>query len=192
MRPKICYIHGLNQTRHSFNYISQEMQHNGDVLIDYDSHQALERSIVQVLRFIPKTEPVILVGHSLGGLIAMLIAGRKLVEVERVITMSSPLGGSRAAVFARWVATGIPLLNDLVPNSTQVKEIASTKLDVPVLNVISTSGSLPTSSEPNDGVVTLSSQRAYKHGKKVDVKANHFEVLLHDKTIDHLTKFING
>lgn len=192
MRPKICYIHGLNQSRHSFTYLSQEMEHNGDVLIDYDSHQPLERSITQVLRFIPKTEPVVLVGHSLGGLIAMLIAGRGLAPVERVVTISSPLGGSRAAVYARWVASGIPLLNDLVPHSPQVKEVAGMKLAVPVLNVISTAGSLPTSSEPNDGVVTITSQKAYKHGKKLEVKANHFEILLHEKTADNIRRFING
>ena len=192
MRPKICYIHGLNQTHRSFNYLSQELEHNGDILIDYSSFQPIEKSIAQVLYFIPKTEPVILIGHSLGGLIAMLIAARKLVTVEKVITISAPLGGSKAAVYARWVASSIPLLNDLVPNSTQIREIKGVKLGIPVLNVISTGGSLPTSSEPNDGVVTISSQKAFTSGKKIEVKANHFEIMMHEKMAEHVGKFIYG
>lgn len=162
------------------------------MFIDYDSHQPMEQSIKQALCYIPKDEPVILIGHSLGGMLAMLIAGRHQAQVERVVTISSPLGGSKAAVFARWLALGIPLLNDLMPHSSQVCEIVGRQLDIPVLNVISTVGSLPPSREPNDGVVTVASQRAYRYGKHVAVKANHFEIMLHDLTVHHLREFIYG
>lgn len=190
MRPKICYIHGLNSSRRSFNFLAQELEHNGDVLIDYDSRQPLEKSIAQVLRFIPKNEEVVLVGHSLGGVIALLIATRKLAKVDRVVTISSPLGGSKAAVFARWVVSGIPVIGDITPNSSCIREIANCAPDFPVLSIFSTGGSLPTSNEPNDSVVSVASQKALPSAKKVEVKANHFEVLMHEKTVEQVRKFI--
>lgn len=190
MRSKICYIHGLNSSRRSFNFLAQELEHNGDVLIDYDSRQPLEKSIAQVLKFIPKNEEVVLIGHSLGGVIAMLIATRKLATVERVVTISSPLGGSKAAVFARWVVSGIPVIGDITPNSSFIREIANSTPDFPVLSIFSTGGSLPTSNEPNDSVVSVSSQKALPSAKKVEVKANHFEVLMHEKTVEQVRKFV--
>jgi pimeloyl-ACP methyl ester carboxylesterase len=192
MRPKICYIHGLNQTHRSFTYLSQELEHNGDVLIDYDSRQPLEDSIKQVMKFVPKDEELVLIGHSLGGLIALLIAARGLANAQKIVTISSPLGGSKAAIYARWVVQGVPLLRDLVPNSAQIREVASMKLAVPVLNVISTAGSLPTANEPNDGIVTISSQKAYAPGKKVELKANHFEIMMHERLPVIIRKFIDG
>lgn len=190
MRSKIYYIHGLNSSRRSFNYLSEELEHNGDVLIDYDSRQRLEDSVTQVLKFIPKNEPVVLVGHSLGGVIAMLIAIRGLVNVERVVTISSPLAGSKAAVYAQWVVSGIPVIGDLTPNATCIREIAASKPTFPVLSIFSTGGSLPTSNEPNDSVVSVASQKALPSAKKVEVKANHFEVLMHEKTVEQVRKFI--
>lgn len=192
MRSKICYIHGLNSSYRSFNFLSKELGQVGDVLVEYDSRQRLEDSIKQVLKQIPKDEIVTLVGHSLGGVIAMLIAGRQLAQVDKVVTISSPLGGSRAAVFARWVASGIPLLGDITPASPMIREIRAKKIIQPVLSIISTGGSLPTSNEPNDSVVSVASQKSMPYGKKVEIKANHFEVLMHEKMIDHVRKFIDG
>jgi pimeloyl-ACP methyl ester carboxylesterase len=165
---------------------------NGDVLIDYQSRQPIEDSVRQVLRFIPKDEPIALVGHSLGGVIAALIALRGYANVSKLVTISAPLGGSRFAAFARWVASGIPLLNDITTSSPAILELQNRKIVPPVLSIISTGGSLPTSNEPNDSVVSVSSQRALSYAKKVEINANHFEILLHERTIDQLRKFLHG
>lgn len=190
MRPKICYVHGFNSSRRSFTFLAQELENSGDVLIDYDSHQSLEKSIAQVLKYIPKKEPVILVGHSLGGLITMLIAGRGNADVQKVITISSPLGGSKVAAIAKWFMGSVPLIGDITPTSRHIRELAIMKPNFPVLSIVSTGGSLPTSSEPNDSVVTVASQRALSSAKKVEIKASHFEILLHERTTEAIRKFI--
>lgn len=195
MRDKICYIHGLNSSRRSFAYVASQLTEdgpNGDVLIDYNSRQPLEDSVRQVLRFVPKDEPVILVGHSLGGVIAALIAQRAKANITKLVTISAPLGGSKFAAFARWVASGIPLLGDITTTSPAIVELKTGKIVIPTLSIISTGGSLPTSSEPNDSVVSVSSQRALASAKKVEINANHFEILLHERTIEQLRKFTNG
>jgi pimeloyl-ACP methyl ester carboxylesterase len=188
----ICYIHGLNSSHRSFSYLVNEMEEDKHILIDYDSRQRLESSITQVMRFVPKKEPVTLIGHSLGGVIAMLIAGRALANVERVITISAPLAGSQAAVYARWVVGGIPLIGDITPTSPHIREIAALNPAFPVLSIVSTGGSLPTSKEPNDSVVSVSSQKALTAAKKIEIKANHFEILMHEKMVEQVRKFIYG
>lgn len=187
--PKIYFIHGLNSSHRSFTYIAKELDLPLSK-IDYMSQQALGTSIEQVLKQIPKDEPIILIGHSLGGVIAMNIAHAGVRNVQKIITISSPLGGSRAAIYARWVVSGLPVLNDIVPSSPYIRPLAKLNAPCEVLSIFSTSGSLPTSQEPNDSVVTVASQKALPFAKKIEVKANHFEVLLHDKTVDAISKFL--
>jgi hypothetical protein len=54
------------------------------------------------------------------------------------------------------------------------------KIDItwPWTNVVTTIGSAPWIIEPNDGVVTLDSQRAHKDMELIDVDYNHYEVVL--------------
>jgi pimeloyl-ACP methyl ester carboxylesterase len=182
MTTPIFYIHGFNSSSHSFAYLESKIAESPQK-INYDSRSSLEEIVAHVLKQLPKDEPIILVGHSLGGIVALLIAGRKSSNVEQVITISSPLGGSKAAMFAQWIVTGVPLLSDITPTAKAIKELASFKELPPVLSLISTSGSLSTSLEPNDSVVTVASQKAFPLSEKIEISANHFEILLHEKTI---------
>jgi pimeloyl-ACP methyl ester carboxylesterase len=186
---KVFFIHGLNSSHLSFSYIGLILD-LPVAKIDYKSQQRLVISIDQVLRQLPKNEPIILVGHSLGGVIAMNIALSGLRNVEKVVTISSPLGGSKAAVYARWVVSGLEVLNDIVPSSPFIRPLSEYQPACPVLSIYSTNGSLPTSNEPNDSVVTVASQRALPYAKKAEVKANHFEVLMHAKTAHLIQDFI--
>jgi pimeloyl-ACP methyl ester carboxylesterase len=186
--PSVHFIHGLNSSHHSFAYLAKELGLKAK--IDYESHQALTDSVLQVAKQLPKNEPIILVGHSLGGVIAMLIAHAKTHDIQKVVTISSPLAGSKAAAFARWIVSGLKVLGDITPSSVAMKLIEAEKAPCPVLSIISTGGGLSTAGEPNDSVVTVASQRALPYAKKVEVKANHFEILMHDKVIDAVRKFI--
>lgn len=186
----IAFIHGLNQTHLSFQHLAAQFTDHKVVLIDYNSHQPLNDSIAQVVKALPKNEELILVGHSLGGVIATLIALNKTLNVKKVVTVSSPLGGSRAAVYARWIVGGIRVFNDITPASPAIVRLESELAPCPVLSLISVSGSFLNSNEPNDGIVTVASQKALPYAKKVEVKANHFEILMHDKTIDTIRKFV--
>lgn len=190
MNPTIYYIHGFNSSHRSFAYLESLIDSEPVKKIDYDSRKSLEDIVAQVLTQLPKGKPITLVGHSLGGVVSLLLAGRKSVQVERVITISSPLGGSKAAVFAQWVVSGFPLLSDITPSSSAMRELAALKDAPPVLSLISIGGSLPTSNEPNDSVVSVASQKAFAPAKKIEINANHFEILMHEKTISTIQSFI--
>lgn len=187
---KICWIHGFNSSHRSFAYLSE--QHSYDaVLIDYDSHQPLQKSIDEVQKQLPEGD-IALVGHSLGGVIAVALGHRLAADgrFPKIATISAPLGGSKAALALQWLPGQIDVFKDITPTSDVIRRIAANKLHNQVLSIISTSGSLPLSLEPNDSVVTVRSQRALPYGRKVEVKATHFEVLLHDAVVKHLRTFI--
>lgn len=190
MRPILCHVHGLNSSHTSFAYMAKELK--SAAKINYKSTQPLADSIIQVSKQLPKKGPLVLVGHSLGGVIAMQLAILGMHDIQKVITISSPLGGSRFAAYMRWIAPGMPILNDIAPFSTAIQLFQEAEPVCPVLSIISTAGHLPmVSFELNDGVVTISSQKALPYAKKIEVKANHFEVLMCDKTIEAIKKFAN-
>ena len=82
------------------------------------------------------------------------------------------------------------MLEDLTPTAPKIELVSQLRLKVPTLSIYSTSGSLFISPEPNDSIVTVSSQKALPFGRKVEVKANHFEVLLHERTVKLLQDFL--
>jgi hypothetical protein len=90
----------------------------------------------------------------------------------------------------QWLPGQIDVFKDITPTSDIIRFIAANKLRNQLLSIITTGGSLPLSYEPNDSVVTVRSQRALPYGRKVEVKATHFEVLLHDGVAKHLRAFI--
>ena len=185
---QIYFIHGLNSSSYSFAYISKELDPLNKTRINYNSCQSLTESVIQVAKQLPRNEEIILVGHSLGGVIALLIAQAGNHTIKKVCTISAPLGGSKAAVFARWFAK-IPVLNDITPRAPLIRLLSTKEAPCPVLSIVSTGGGLATSPEPNDSVVTVASQRAVPYSKKVEIKANHFEVLMRDEVVQHIRKF---
>ena len=187
----VAYIHGLNSSHRSFAYLQRELPEHRIIQINYDSHQPLLASISQVLKQLPKTGTFSMVGHSLGGLIASLIAADSS-DIDELTIISSPLGGSKAANIVRWLPGHPDVMADITPNSSFIERLHKNPPKVPTLCVISTGGHLNTTSEPNDSVVTVASQKALQTGKKVEVKANHFEILMHEKTVDHVRKHLFG
>jgi len=187
----VAYIHGLNSSHRSFGYLVDKLPEHNIIRVNYDSHQSLIASIAQVCKQLPKSGTYSLVGHSLGGLIAALIAGDR-DDIDELITISSPLGGSKAANIVRWIPGHPEVVADITPNSSFITRVANTTVGIPTLSIISTGGHLNTTNEPNDSVVTIASQKALSYGRKAEVKANHFEVLMHEKTVELVSKHLFG
>ena len=175
----VVFIHGLGASPTSFAHLA--LHAPGCVLARYDSHMPIKTSIEQVRHQLPQEENI-LIGHSLGGIIAVHLA--YTMPVSHVVTMSSPLGGSKPARWLKWVMFGMGVFSDLTPESALIHQL-QTPPPCPVLSLTSTSGGMPTLfGEENDGTVTLSSQRALPYAAHRDICANHMEILLHPDTVN--------
>lgn len=178
---QVAYIHGFNSSHRSFAYVQSKLPGHDIVVVNYDSHQPLRDSMQQVRKQLPKGR-FSLVGHSLGGILAVLMAAEHVDRVDGLVCISAPFGGSKAAMGLRWLPGYPKVLHDITPTAPKIELISQLKLSVPTLSIISTGGSLPTSMEANDSIVTVNSQKALHFGKRQEIKANHFEVLLHERT----------
>jgi len=87
----------------------------------HEIYGQLEKWIIKISRDFPGEE-IILVGHSLGGLLAKAYAARDDVSqgppVKALITLGTPFGGSKLVVFgmgplAKGLACGSPLIHEL-------------------------------------------------------------------------------
>ena len=114
MKPTIVYIHGLNCTSRVFNYLHDNLPDHNAIMIDYDSAGRVEDSYNYIISKIPKATPVILVSHSLGGILSHLIATRdNKILVKKMATMSTPFGGSNLAAFIKWIYPNYKVLKDI-------------------------------------------------------------------------------
>jgi hypothetical protein len=125
-------------------------------------------------------------------LIGHLLCSRDIpnLVIENLVTISSPFGGSEFAGLLRWFFPGYNILKDIAPGSKIIRELSSAKLDIPFLSLVSTEGSMPFISGPNDGVVSIKSQYAIPATRRVDIEANHFEAVQHPSTISEIRRFV--
>lgn len=189
---KIAFIHGLNCTGKIFTHLRSSLPEHDAIIVEYDSNQSIESSLQTVIKTVDTTEPIWVVGHSLGGILAYLMALRKgnQLNVKGIVSISTPFGGSSTASILKWFFHRMDVLRDITPGSPIIREVTSKKLPVPFVSIVSVSGNLPFISGENDGIVTLESQRASVAKRKVDVKANHFEVMQDEKTVATVRDFI--
>ena len=189
MKPSIVYLHGLNCSPTIFSHLHSQLPEHNPIFIEYDSFQAIEDSYEFVLSKIEQKK-VSVIGHSLGGLIGLLLASRSNnITVERLATISSPFGGSKAAIGARILFPRFKVFKDIDTTSEIINEVSNAKISHH-LSIISTGGSLPIMFDDNDSVVSVSSQKAAQTQLKIEVESNHFEAVQCETTIKEIEKYL--
>lgn len=71
----------------------------GSIFDDLTSYQNRVLEKVEEIAQVTKREDLILIGHSLGGVVASLVALKKPSLIQKVITLGSPLKGAHLAIF---------------------------------------------------------------------------------------------
>lgn len=187
-KPIVWYIHGANASPRSFAFIKRELPKHDFEDVSYDSAcSALTLANTLATKAEQQRRPIYLVGHSLGGLIAIAAAQRS-DRIVKTATISSPLGGVRIASLMRWI---IPhqVMDDICPSSRLIDQVNNVSLPTDLMCIVSTAGSTPLISEKNDGVVTIASQTNIAGPHYVHVPLNHFEVLLSTEVSDLINGF---
>lgn len=187
----VLYLHGMNSTCKTFNHIISCSPQHEVILVDYNSALPLENSYHHILSKIPKDRPLSIIGHSLGGLLGYLLCARDNgVEVSHLLTISSPFNGSAQARVLKWIYPAYQVLADLSPRSQIMYEIRDSKISSKMISLISMSGSIPLIPERNDGIVTIQSQLATPAKKKIEIDANHFEIIQDSRTLVEINRFL--
>lgn len=180
---KIIYIHGANSSHETFNHIREHVR-GDDYAVDYSCQKHFADNLERLADTIGLfKDKIFFIGHSLGGLYALHLYERFRDRVVGAVTISTPFGGSEVAQLLKWVLPGDPLLQDIAPSAWPVRSSRKIRIDIPWTNVVSTVGGAKWVGGENDGVVTLSSMKFRSDMELIEVPINHYEVVLHAKTI---------
>jgi pimeloyl-ACP methyl ester carboxylesterase len=180
----LVYIHGASATSESFNYIRKHIQGN-ELLINYDSRNGFEKNLTIMRELLGAQKNMFFICHSLGGIYALHLANEFSDQVIGAITLSTPYGGAEVADVAKYFLPYSRLLKDIGPTSWAMKHARSIQIDCPWTNVVTIQGSAPWIPAPNDGVVTISSQRKREDIMElIELDCNHYEVVLNDRVVD--------
>lgn len=190
MKPTIVYVHGAHASPTSFAWIKRGLPAHKVVDVAYSCDRSVDRVVDDVTaRLTLERGPVVLMGHSLGGVIAASVAQRVPEHVSKVVTMSAPFGGVRVASVLRWVVPA-PLFDDIHPRSPLLRRLHAHPIPAPVMAIVTTEGGTPLITEANDGVVAVESQEALPGVNYTRLPLNHFEVLLSQDTVDRIRNFV--
>lgn len=176
---KLVYIHGANATSESFNYIRDKLGQGID--INYDSRNGFENNLKDMLLELKDVKDIAFVAHSLGGIYALHIANALPTNVLGAITISTPYGGAKVAEYVQYFLPFSRLMRDIGPSSWVMRQSDKIKIQHPWTNIVTIRGQSPFMNEPNDGVVTIDSQRHHADMELIEVEYNHYEVVLSDK-----------
>ena len=174
----IYFVHGANSTKRSFEYLKSQLPGHEFIDLEYAPHERPTAVVERVVETV--SEPAFVVGHSLGGVIAVAAAQRTEM-IEKVVTLASPLGGSEPATWMRWFWPD-RLYAEIHPYSPIMVDVRKHPVITPTLSIVTT----------DDGVVSVPSQRALRGPIYVQIELNHFEVLLATEVPELINEFLDS
>lgn len=187
MTNDILAIHGAFSTPLIFGFLKRELSQFNWQFVDYPAHPESIQEVLDLAgAFETGQQSYHVVGHSMGGLVALYLAAQPWVK--SITTIATPLGGIDINPLQRWINRS-QFLNEISSTSKLVRRLQTQRYPQPIQHIITTRGFNPWLWEPNDGVVTLRSQRHWCAGTMIEVPANHSEVMMHTTTAQILRDF---
>jgi pimeloyl-ACP methyl ester carboxylesterase len=188
----IVYIHGASASGSSFNYIRHHIDHQDELVIEYDSARGFDRNLDDIQLQIKDHNEIFFVAHSLGGIYSLHLADRLQDRVVGAVTLSTPYNGAESADYIKHFLPYHRLFNDIGPKSGPIKSSHQIRIQHPWVNVVSTSGATPLIIYPNDGVVTINSMKCRSDMELIDLPVNHYEIVLKSETVKIIREKIDG
>jgi esterase/lipase len=185
----LVYIHGANATSESFNYIKIKLGTGLD--LSYDSRNGFENNLKDMQSTLHAYKDIVFVAHSLGGIYSLHLANTMPMSVKGAVTLSTPYGGAEVADYAQYFLPFSRLMRDIGPSSWVMKQASKIKIQHPWTNIVTVKGQSAFMHEPNDGVVTIASQKHHDDMELVEVDYNHYEVVLSDVVVKLIKERVN-
>ena len=185
----LVYIHGASATSESFNYIRSKLGKGID--IEYDSRNGFENNLKMMQLQLEDVTDIAFIAHSLGGIYSLHLANAIPEQVVGAVTLSTPYGGAEVADYAQYFLPFSRLMRDIGPSSWVMKQASKIKIQHPWTNIVTVKGQSAFMHEPNDGVVTIASQKHHDDMELVEVDYNHYEVVLSDVVVKLIKERVN-
>ena len=181
----LVYIHGASATSESFNYIREHIKGHEDLVINYDSRNGFEKNLADMMYQLSNYHSIFFICHSLGGVYALHLANAMAERVLGAVTLSTPYGGAEIADVAKYFLPYSRLLKDIGPSSWAMRQADKIEIHHPWTNIVTVKGNSPWVPSPNDGVVTVASQKHHDEGMElIEIDYNHYEVVLSERVIN--------
>jgi len=184
----IVYIHGASATAESFTHIrqfvKQHYKREPEALLEYSSKDGFENNLSKMKEQLKDAQRLFFISHSLGGIYSLYLANHYKDKTVGGISLSTPYGGSKEADFARYFLPFNQLMRDI--GSIRGPLYDSRYLDAPPnwANVVTTTGTSPWIQRDNDGVVTVESMRFREDFELIEMRLNHYEVVLSNAVVE--------
>ena len=182
---KILAIHGAFSTPTIYNYAKHKIRADWQ-MFDYsedinDFRRVCDRAVDSI------TEPCHVIGHSMGGMIALFLAGH--YQVQSITTIAAPLDGLDVSMAQQYLSRS-SFIRELSRNGRFIADLHRAAYPMPVQHIITTRGFNPYMFDENDGVVSLNSQRGWRASTAHEIAANHAEIMQHDNCIGLIRDFL--
>jgi len=151
--------------------------------INYDSRNGFENNLNEMQAQLEGVNDIAFIAHSLGGVYAIHLANAIPTQVLGAVTLSTPYGGAEVAEMVKYFLPFSRLMRDIGPSSWAMKQADRIKIQHPWTNIVTVKGQSPFMHEPNDGVVTIASQRHHEDMELIEVDYNHYEVVLAESVV---------
>jgi esterase/lipase len=181
---KICYIHGALATPRSFNYMISQLPEHDVVFHEYLASVQLDKNIDRIVNEVLWDEPDVIIGHSLGGVIAT--KAKLAFPKAKLIAIATPFRGtllSTIMCFKNQWFRDTSMLNPIYSS------LCSQTYDETTLAIVGTSSDKETTPD-SDGVVEISSATGLKGCKYEHFSLNHYELVMDDQVISYIEDHI--
>lgn len=188
----VLFVHGLGASNLSWRYLEENIRGVNNILyLEYDPNDKSKDVIQKGVELADASPyPVIIIGHSLGGVVAWHIAQRSS-KVIKGMSVCSPFGGfSSISLFLPllFVPSAIPnMLAELGRGRSFITKPQKTESRIPWLNIIGTKGLF--GGQPNDSVLTVQNQREIK-AVSIEMNFTHTEILNSSELLKEVNRYI--
>lgn len=195
---KLVLIPGAYSSPIMWMYFKAEMPKDIEsIYLDYNPELPLKDILDSFEKKLSNvTDDILVVGHSLGGVLAVLLAER-CKQVKQVVTIAAPFGGVLISRWMCYVSMMVTPFNKLWdnthPDNKLLKEVRSNESIIPLLAYIIETQNSTMWFEPSDGVVTLYSQNALGDKKNITYKkvfCTHADAMMHPDIIKDISDLL--
>lgn len=183
----IIAIHGAWSSSTSFNYLRTQIRGHWHC-VDYDHERDTMWEIIHRANA-AVTKPCVVIGHSLGGIAALHTYDQHMVQ--GIITLASPLAGLELNLLQIYLSRS-RLITQIAADTHLIRDMKRREYAKPVLHLIANRGFNPFIYEDSDGVLPRKIQTGWSCGHMVPVETNHYEMLQHHDTVQHIRDFMGN